>query len=92
MEDGDGALRREQDLLAVDREDLREIVRLRFGGVPADVEEGIAKLQDISESSRLVLIAANAPDLESFRKELFAKIPAFRIMSDAFETRGDPRR
>ncbi|MDA8346308.1 MAG: hypothetical protein M0Z66_12620 [Thermaerobacter sp.] len=82
----DGALdERKLQLLQADREDLRTVLLMRFGGVPADVEEKIMALQDIEQTNRLVLVAANAPDLQALRSEISSEIPAFRILSEAFE-------
>lgn len=87
----DGALEeRKRAMLEADREDLRAVLLLRFGGVPDDVEAKIMALSDIEQTSRLVLVAANAPDLQSFRAEISSEIPAFRILSEAFEPKRSP--
>ncbi len=76
---------RKRKILEADREDLRAVLLLRFGSIPDDVEARIAKLGDIEQTNRLVLVAANAADLEAFRSEISSEIPAFRILSEAFE-------
>jgi hypothetical protein len=83
----DGSLQRTRLLLEADRADLRTILLMRFGALPQEIEEKIMALRDIEQTNRLVLVAANAPDMEAFHAEIASETPAFRILSQAFEPR-----
>ncbi len=85
--DDAAAEERMRQILQEDLEDLRTVLRLRFGVIPDDVEAGLRTLRDIEQTSRFVLVAANVPDLDALRAEIASDIPAFRILSEAFERR-----
>lgn len=55
--------------LAQDREDLLNVLEMRFGGVPYDVRSAILQIRDPDILERLILIAANAPDWDAFEQE-----------------------
>jgi hypothetical protein len=78
---------RRRQILREDLEDLRAVLTLRFGAIPDDIEQKLARLQDIEQTNRLVLVAANAPDMDTLRREFASEIPAFRILSGSFEQR-----
>lgn len=67
------------EALALDRADLEQVVRLRFGPPPADVVRAIGALSDPDQIQRLILVAANAADLATFRRELALGPGAFRL-------------
>ncbi len=76
---------RRRQILREDLADLRAVLMLRFGAIPDDIEARLQTLQDIEHTNRLVLVAANAPDLVALRGEFASDIPAFRILSGSFE-------
>ena len=78
---------RRRQILREDLEDLRAVLTLRFGAIPDDIEAKLRDLRDIEQTNRLVLVAANAPDLDALRREFSSEIPAFRILSGSFEQR-----
>jgi hypothetical protein len=59
--------------------DLLQILMLRFGTVPDDVRDALSRLTDVQMVNRLILVAANAADLGTFRHELAQGPTAFRI-------------
>ncbi len=77
---------RRRQILRQDLEDLREVLRLRFGAIPDDIESLLLRLEDIEQTNRLVLVAANAPDLAAFRGEIASDMPAFRVLSPSWQT------
>jgi hypothetical protein len=86
-EDDASLTARKRQILREDVVDLRAVLVMRFGGIPDDVEADLLALEDIERTNRLVLVAANAPDLDAFRAEIHSDIPAFRILSESFEQR-----
>ncbi len=78
---------RKSRILREDLEDLQAVLVMRFGSIPDDIEARLLQIQDIEQTNRLVLVAANARDLDAFRSEISSDIPAFRILSESFERR-----
>ncbi|WP_088008268.1 hypothetical protein [Indiicoccus explosivorum] len=74
----------EDAVMDEDRNDLIEILRMRFGSVPEDVLEEIQGLTDFAAVGRLIIVAANAPSLGIFREELQAGSASFRITGERF--------
>jgi hypothetical protein len=73
-----------QQAIEVDREDLLGVLALRFGQVPPETEETIRGLMDGPQIERLILVAANVPNLTRFTEELFEGKQAFRMVGDGF--------
>lgn len=72
--------------LEADREDLLRVVEMRFGPIPDEMRRQILQLDRVERVGRMILVAANAPDLDTVAKEL--KEPgAFRVGARAV---GDP--
>ncbi|RIV20195.1 hypothetical protein D2Q93_11820 [Alicyclobacillaceae bacterium I2511] len=65
--------------LVLDREDLLAVLELRFGKVENEVKAQIALMDDAGVLQRLILVAANVADWDSFLVELKAGKEAFRI-------------
>ena len=69
--------------LRQDVEDLEAVLRLRFGALPDDLRAALRRIQDPAQANRLVLVAANAKSLTTFRLELEAGATAFRVPQPA---------
>ncbi|SER64168.1 hypothetical protein SAMN04487944_107110 [Gracilibacillus ureilyticus] len=67
-----------------DRQDLLEILRMRFGAIPPSLEEQLYQLQDYATLERLILVAANAPTLQVFIEEVNEGNDSFKIVGDRF--------
>ncbi|MDY0405759.1 hypothetical protein P5G51_010460 [Virgibacillus sp. 179-BFC.A HS] len=75
----------EENALAVeDREDLLAVLRMRFGEISPEIIEAIYKINDMSTLERLILVAANTPDLTTFLEELNEGPGSFRILGERF--------
>ncbi len=68
-----------------DREDLLAVLMLRFGPVPEAVQERIARCGDAVTLERLILVAANVPDWDSFQCDLDAGPQAFKLVGASYE-------
>jgi len=68
-----------------DREDLLAVLALRFGAVPESVQAHIAACDDTATLERLILVAANVPDWDSFLRELDAGPQAFKLVGASYE-------
>lgn len=70
--------------IAADREDLYQLVTMRFGNVPSSVLEAIYHIEDYATIERLILVAANAPTLSTFIEELQEGNDSFKIVGERF--------
>lgn len=70
--------------LAADREDLYQLVKMRFGDVSPSILEALYQLDDYATIERLILVAANAPTLSTFVEELNQGEDSFRIVGERF--------
>jgi len=67
-----------------DREDLIQILRMRFGEIAPGIIEKIYEISDLDTLERLILVAANAPTLRIFLEELEAGEGSFRLVGERF--------
>jgi hypothetical protein len=74
----------EEANLVDDREDLITVLKIRFGELPTNVIEAIYNLSDLETLERLILVAANAPDLHVFIEELEEGEGPFKITGERF--------
>lgn len=70
--------------LVEDREDLLALLKMRFGHIAPGIIEAVYQLNDLNTIERLILVAANAPDLKTFLTELEAGEGSFKIVGDRF--------
>ncbi len=68
-----------------DREDLLAVLTLRFGPVPDAVQERIAACDNPATLERLILVAANVHDWDSFLSDLDAGPQAFKMVGASYE-------
>jgi hypothetical protein len=71
--------------LQIDQEDLLAVLSMRFGAVPEDIQTRIATATELDTLERLILVAANVPDWESFMEELDAGSRAFRLVGQRYD-------
>jgi hypothetical protein len=74
--------------LTQDREDLIAVLRMRFGLLEPGLIEEIYRLNDLDTIERLILVAANAPTLKVFLRELEEGKEGFRIVGEEFNPIG----
>ncbi|WP_138417517.1 hypothetical protein [Aquibacillus sediminis] len=67
-----------------DREDLIQLVTMRFGSISPELMEKIYSLDDFETIERLILVAANAPTLKTFVEELTEGEGTFKIVGERF--------
>lgn len=67
-----------------DREDLLNLLKMRFDSIPPGVVEAIYKISSLDDLERLILVAANAPTFKIFLEELGEGQGSFRIMGERF--------
>lgn len=67
-----------------DREDLLQVLKLRFGDIAPGIIEAIYEINDLDTIERLILVAANAPSLKIFIDEMEAGEGSFRIVGERF--------
>ncbi|QHS21447.1 hypothetical protein GWK91_00055 [Virgibacillus sp. MSP4-1] len=75
--------------LVQDREDLIQVLTMRFGEIASGVIEEIYKINDLNTIERLILVAANAPSLKIFLEELEAGEGSFRMVGERFNPLDD---
>lgn len=74
----------DEAMLVQDREDLIEVLRMRFGPVPPEVINEIYQISEMNEIERLIIAAANVPTWDLFLKDLSSREGAFRIAGDQY--------
>ncbi|WP_085992614.1 hypothetical protein [Oceanobacillus senegalensis] len=70
--------------LAQDREDLIQVLRMRFGDVAPGIIEKVYEMNELDTIERLILAAANAPSLSIFIEELEAGDGSFKLVGERF--------
>ncbi len=68
----------------LDREDLLAVLEMRFGAVPPEISRRLGELRESDLLQRLILVAANVPDWETFLNELEAQGESFRLVGEDF--------
>ncbi|MCY0885087.1 MAG: hypothetical protein OWV35_04300 [Firmicutes bacterium] len=58
---------------------MLEVLQRRFGRIPEDLVRQVLGLAEPDVIDRLILVAANAPSLDRFRRELEAGPQTFRL-------------
>ncbi|WP_186577038.1 hypothetical protein [Aquibacillus kalidii] len=75
----------EESAIGQDREDLIELLKMRFGSeVSPELLETIYQLNSFETIERLILVAANAPNLAIFTEELLEGDGNFKIVGERF--------
>ncbi len=82
-----------QEALDLDRQDLLAVLSLRFGTIPAEVQERIATCTELAALERWILVAANVPTWRAFLEEFQVGSRAFKLVGPRFDplTRPDGR-
>ena len=75
----------ENDLLAVDREDLLAIITMRFGAITKELQTLLFAIEKPTQVERLILVAANAPTLDILLDEIKQGDTAFRMTGSRFD-------
>lgn len=70
--------------LVQDREDLLQVLQIRFGSLEPSVIEAVYNLSDLNAIERLILVAANAPTYSIFLEELKLSDQSFRLVGERF--------
>ncbi|MCF8565499.1 hypothetical protein LLE49_12305 [Alicyclobacillus tolerans] len=70
--------------LEIDKSDLLAILELRFGSVSTEVVSHVQSITEVAILERLILVAANVPDLESLHGELTSGGTPFGIVGESF--------
>lgn len=70
--------------LVQDREDLIAVLRMRFGNIQPGVVDAVYKISDMNTLERLILVAANAPELKIFLEELEEGSGTFKLLGERF--------
>lgn len=76
---------RQRALLAADRDDLLEVLTIRFGAVPDEIRARIAVCNNSETLERWILVAANVPDWATFLKDFDAGPNAFKMVGASYE-------
>lgn len=71
-------------MLVEDREDLINIIRMRFGSISGEMIQKIYQINDMNTLQRLILAAANAASKEVFLEEMQAGEHSFRLVGEDF--------
>ncbi|MDY0396622.1 hypothetical protein RWE15_22850 [Virgibacillus halophilus] len=75
----------EEDANAVqDREDLLTVLRMRFGEISPGIIDEIYQIKEMDTLERLILVAANTPNLSTFLEELKVGPGGFKILGERF--------
>ncbi|MDP4103839.1 MAG: hypothetical protein Q8935_02705 [Bacillota bacterium] len=75
--------------LVDDREDLINVLQMRFGGINGAIIERIYEIDDMNTLQHLILAAANAVSWDVFVEELSAGERSFRILGENFNPLGE---
>ncbi|MFC4386891.1 hypothetical protein ACFOZ1_03610 [Gracilibacillus marinus] len=67
-----------------DRQDLIEILYMRFGQLPPELEEQLYTIEDYETIDRLILVAANVPTLSLFIEEMYEGNRSFKLVGERF--------
>lgn len=78
----------DDERLVQDREDLIGVLRMRFGGIAPGIIDTIYAFDEPDDMERLILVAANAPDLKTFLEELEEGSGNFKITGERFNPLG----
>lgn len=70
--------------IAQDKADLKEILKMRFGTISQTIIENINAINDLEKVGRLILIAANADQIDTFVEELEENEGTFKIIGERF--------
>ncbi|WP_232699247.1 hypothetical protein [Brevibacillus daliensis] len=79
------AFHEEDDLLAMDKEDVLEVLRIRFGDVPEDISNKINEIKKLDAMQRLIMVAANASNYNVFLEELLAGEASYKLLGERFD-------
>ena len=82
----------QEQALATDKEDLLGLLSLRFGSIPETAIQSIEQTSDLNTIERLIVVAANVPDLNTFLAELDAGSTAFKIVGDVYNPIPSPKK
>lgn len=74
----------EEAMLVQDREDLLQLLRMRFGEISPTIIQKIYDVQTLDALERLFLVAANGESLGIFLEELEAPEDSFKLALDKF--------
>ena len=74
----------EEAEIGQDREDLIQLLTMRFGSISPELLEAIYQLDDFETIERLILVAANTHKLETFVEELEQGEGSFKIVGERF--------
>jgi len=76
---------RQRAMLQADRDDLLEVLSLRFGVVPEAMRARIAVCNNPETLERWILVAANVPDWNTFLNDFDAGPNAFKMVGANYE-------
>lgn len=76
---------RQRALLQADRDDLLEVLTLRFGGASEAMRARIAVCNNPATLERWILVAANVPDWATFLNDFDAGPNAFKVVGASYE-------
>lgn len=76
---------RQRAMIEADREDLMQVLALRFGAVPESVQTRIAICNNSETLERWILVAANVPEWGAFLNDLDAGPNAFKMVGASYE-------
>ncbi|GGE50401.1 hypothetical protein GCM10011391_31430 [Pullulanibacillus camelliae] len=77
------------EMLDQDREDLITLLSMRFGRLAPDVIEAIESIDQLDMLQSLILAAANAPNWETFGRQLLSNKKAFRLVGETYNPLAD---
>lgn len=80
----DTETQRQAETMQVDREDILALLSIRFGLIPESVVKAIHDIEDPPALERLVLVAANVPNWQTFLDELKSGLTAFKIIGQSY--------
>jgi hypothetical protein len=71
-------------MLAIDREDLITVLKMRFGMITGEMIEKIYEIDNMNTLQRLILAAANAANWKIFLEEFHSEEESFRLLGENF--------